>query len=165
MKYYGGTSNSERSSLRTSCLFTLPVPYFYLESEFWLALGKAILAVGVIVFTFVTMVGGNPLHDAYGFRNWNRRHPYFLITLCWVNWRIIAAKIQGAPFAEYIEEGNLGRFLGFLACLIQASFTIAGMLLDDTLIFIKHICLLRARLCIHGCRRSKRPKAQHAFSI
>ena len=43
-----------------------------LESEFWLALGKAILAVGVIAFTFVTMVGGNPLHYAYGFRNWDR---------------------------------------------------------------------------------------------
>lgn len=34
--------------------------------------------------------------------------------------------MPGAPFAEYIKEGNLGRFLGFLACLIQASFTIAG---------------------------------------
>uniref|UniRef100_A0A8H8CND0 Amino acid permease/ SLC12A domain-containing protein n=1 Tax=Psilocybe cubensis TaxID=181762 RepID=A0A8H8CND0_PSICU len=81
---------------------------FYGESEFWLALGKAILAVGVIIFTFVTMVGGNPLHDAYGFRYWN------------------PAKVQGAPFAEYIQTGSLGQFMGFLACLIQASFTIAG---------------------------------------
>lgn len=37
-----------------------------------------------------------------------------------------ASNVPGAPFAEYVEEGNLGRFLGFLACLIQASFTIAG---------------------------------------
>jgi amino acid transporter len=37
-----------------------------------------------------------------------------------------ASKVPGAPFAEYIETGSLGRFLGFLACLIQASFTIAG---------------------------------------
>lgn len=37
-----------------------------------------------------------------------------------------ADKVDGAPFAEYIKEGPLGRFLGFLACLIQASFTIAG---------------------------------------
>ncbi|KAF5331174.1 hypothetical protein D9619_005353 [Psilocybe cf. subviscida] len=81
---------------------------YYGEAEFWLCLGKVLLAVGVIAFTFVTMCGGNPLHDAYGFRNWN------------------PDKVPGAPFAEYIKEGNLGRFLGFLACLIQASFTIAG---------------------------------------
>ena len=43
------------------------------ESEFWLALGKALLITGLIAFTFVTMVGGNPLHDAYGFRYWNRK--------------------------------------------------------------------------------------------
>ncbi|KAF9484673.1 general amino acid permease AGP2 [Pholiota conissans] len=78
------------------------------ESEFWLALGKVVLATGVILFTFVTMVGGNPIHDVYGFRNWD------------------PSKVPGAPFAEYIKEGSLGRFLGFLACLIQASFTIAG---------------------------------------
>ncbi|KAG5353115.1 hypothetical protein C0989_010319 [Termitomyces sp. Mn162] len=54
------------------------------------------------------MVGGNPLHDKYGFRNWD------------------SSKVSGAPFAEYIKTGSLGRFLGFLACLIQASFTIAG---------------------------------------
>jgi len=54
------------------------------------------------------MVGGNPLGDKYGFRYWS------------------PSKVEGAPFAEYIKEGSLGRFLGFLACLIQASFTIAG---------------------------------------
>ncbi|KAF5386794.1 hypothetical protein D9615_001606 [Tricholomella constricta] len=81
---------------------------FWTKSEFWLSIGKVILAVGVMVFTFVTMVGGNPLHDKYGFRNWD------------------PSKVPGAPFAEYIKTGSLGRFLGFLACLIQASFTIAG---------------------------------------
>lgn len=82
---------------------------YYGESEFWLAIGKVILLVGLKTFTFVTMVGGNPLHDAYGFRSWN------------------PAKVPGAPsFAEYIKTGSLGRFLGFLVCLIQASFTIAG---------------------------------------
>ncbi|KAF9496890.1 general amino acid permease AGP2 [Pleurotus eryngii] len=81
---------------------------WYGESEFWLSLGKVILAVGLIFFTFVTMVGGNPLHDVYGFRNWD------------------SSKVPGAPFAEYIETGSLGRFLGFLACLIQAAFTMVG---------------------------------------
>ncbi|KDR73612.1 hypothetical protein GALMADRAFT_622147 [Galerina marginata CBS 339.88] len=90
------------------CFLNFFAVRYYGESEFWLALGKAILAVGVIAFTFVTMVGGNPLHEVYGFRNWN------------------PANVSGAPFAEYLKPGSLGRFLGFLACLIQASFTIAG---------------------------------------
>lgn len=46
-------------------------------------------------FTFITMVGGNPQHDAYGFRYWNN---------------------PGA-FAEYITTGSLGRWEGFLAAL------------------------------------------------
>ncbi|KAJ7087825.1 general amino acid permease AGP2 [Mycena epipterygia] len=81
---------------------------WYGESEFWLAVGKVVLAVGLMSFTFVTMIGGNPLHDTYGFRNWDH------------------SKVAGAPFAENIKTGSLGRFLGFLTCLIQASFTIAG---------------------------------------
>ena len=50
------------------------------------------------------MLGGNPLHERFGFRYW--RDP--------------------GSFAEYYKTGSLGRFLGFLQCLIQASFTIAG---------------------------------------
>lgn len=50
------------------------------------------------------MLGGNPLHDRFGFRYW---------------------KEPGA-FAPLYYGGNLGYFLGFLQCLIQASFTIAG---------------------------------------
>ncbi len=55
-------------------------------------------------FTFVTMVGGNPKHDAYGFRYWNK---------------------PGA-FAEHHSTGTLGRFEGFLAALWSASFTVVG---------------------------------------
>jgi amino acid transporter len=77
---------------------------WYGESEFWLSMGKVILATGLICYTFVTMLGGNPLGDRYGFRFW--RDP--------------------GSFAEYYKTGDLGRFLGFLQCLIQASFTIAG---------------------------------------
>ncbi|CDK24444.1 unnamed protein product [Kuraishia capsulata CBS 1993] len=76
----------------------------YGESEFWLAIGKVILAVGLICFTFITMVGGNPQHDPYGFRYW--RDP--------------------GVMNEYIHTGSLGRFQGFLACVISACFTIAG---------------------------------------
>lgn len=77
---------------------------WYGESEFWLALGKVILIIGLILYTFVTMLGANPLHDRFGFRYW--RDP--------------------GAFAELYKTGDLGRFLGFLQCLIQASFTIAG---------------------------------------
>lgn len=56
------------------------------------------------MFTFITMVGGNPTHDAYGFRHW---------------------KTPGA-FATHLSEGGIGRFEGFLACIWNASFAIVG---------------------------------------
>ncbi|CUM68250.1 uncharacterized protein PRCAT00005971001 [Priceomyces carsonii] len=76
----------------------------YGETEFWLSIGKVVLATGLILFTFITMVGGNPQHEAYGFRYWN----------------------NPGPMNEYLHTGALGRFEGFLACLIQACFTFAG---------------------------------------
>ncbi|KAJ7430489.1 amino acid permease/ SLC12A domain-containing protein, partial [Mycena galericulata] len=30
------------------------------------------------------------------------------------------------PFVAYVYDGSLGRFLGFLSCLVQASFTVVG---------------------------------------
>lgn len=78
---------------------------WYGETEFWMALGKVILIVGLLFFTFIVMLGGNPLGDRFGFRYW--RDPGSFTTL-------------------YGYEGDLGRFIGFLQCLIQASFTIAG---------------------------------------
>lgn len=39
------------------------------------------------------------------------------------DWSIFGASIAGHEG----ESGSLGRFLGFLQCLIQASFTIAGL--------------------------------------
>jgi len=75
----------------------------YGEAEFWLSGGKVILIFLLFAFTFVTMVGGNPQHDAYGFRNWK----------------------HGA-FAEYRTEGSLGKFEGFCAALWSASFCVVG---------------------------------------
>lgn len=77
---------------------------WYGETEFWAALGKVLLIIGLLLFTFISMLGGNPQKDRYGFRYW--KNP--------------------GSFTELYYEGNLGRFLGFLQCLIQASFTIAG---------------------------------------
>ncbi|SCV04499.1 LANO_0G10572g1_1 [Lachancea nothofagi CBS 11611] len=82
---------------------------YYGEMEFWLASFKIFLAAGLFIFTFVAMLGGNPKKDRFGFRNF-----------------------VDAPFKEYFPTGkndddsSLGLFQGFLACLIQASFTIAG---------------------------------------
>ncbi|KAI8228367.1 General amino acid permease AGP2 [Colletotrichum sp. SAR 10_86] len=77
---------------------------YYSESEFWLSSGKVILIIILTCFTFVTMVGGNPQHDAYGFRYW---------------------KDPGA-FAEWRSTGDLGRFEGFLAALFFAPLPIVG---------------------------------------
>lgn len=76
----------------------------YGEAEFWLSGGKVILLFALFFFTFITMVGGNPLHDVYGFRYW---------------------KTPG-PFAEYSTTGALGRWEGFLACVWNASFSVVG---------------------------------------
>ncbi|KAI5235387.1 putative amino acid permease [Aureobasidium subglaciale] len=75
----------------------------YGEAEFWLSGGKVILIFLLFAFTFVTMVGGNPQHDAYGFRNW-----------------------KDGAFAEYRTQGTLGRFEGFCAALWSASFCVVG---------------------------------------
>ncbi|KAK5169197.1 uncharacterized protein LTR77_006506 [Saxophila tyrrhenica] len=84
-------------------LNVVTVRYFGI-SEFYLSIGKVVLMVGLFFFTFITMVGGNPLHDAYGFRYWNK---------------------PGA-FIEYNAAGDTGRFLGVLSCVYQASFSITG---------------------------------------
>lgn len=42
------------------------VEYFG-TTEFWLAMGKIILFLGLTFYTIVTMSGGNPARHAYGF--------------------------------------------------------------------------------------------------
>ncbi|EMD94369.1 hypothetical protein COCC4DRAFT_43835 [Bipolaris maydis ATCC 48331] len=73
-------------------------------AEFYLSIFKVLLMLGLFVYTFITMVGGNPLHDAYGFRYW---------------------KDPGA-FVSHLEPGSVGKFLGILSCIYQASFSITG---------------------------------------
>ncbi|KZF24971.1 AAT family amino acid transporter [Xylona heveae TC161] len=93
----------------SACIFfyaitnVLAINYFG-EAEFWLAGGKLLLIIILFLFTFITMVGGNPQRHAYGFRNWSKP----------------------SPFVEYLATGDLGRFEGFLAALWQACFTIVG---------------------------------------
>jgi amino acid transporter len=85
-------------------LINLLAVKWYGETEFWAAIGKVLLIVGLIVFTFIAMLGGNPQKDRFGFRYWN----------------------EPGAFAELYYEGALGRWVGFLQCLILAAFTIAG---------------------------------------
>ncbi|KAI4740320.1 amino acid permease [Aureobasidium sp. EXF-12298] len=84
-------------------LNTITVRYFGI-SEFYMSIFKVFLMIGLFFFTFATMVGGNPLHDAYGFRYW---------------------RVPG-PFVEHLESDGTGKFLGILSCLYQASFSITG---------------------------------------
>jgi amino acid transporter len=74
------------------------------EAEFWLASGKLILILIVFFFTFITAVGGNPKNEPYGFRYW----------------------YSPGAFHEYIHEGTLGKFEGFLGSLFSACFTVVG---------------------------------------
>ncbi|KAF4342838.1 amino acid permease [Fusarium beomiforme] len=75
------------------------------EAEFWLALGKVLLIFILFMFTFVTMVGGNPQGDAYGFRYWSNVHD---------------------AFATFRSEGDLGRFEGFMGALASCAFFVVG---------------------------------------
>jgi amino acid transporter len=70
-------------------------------AEFYCSIFKCFLVVGLFAFTFITMVGGNPQHQAYGFTYWQ----------------------NPGSFVSHIEPGALGRMLGVLSCIIQASFS------------------------------------------
>lgn len=74
------------------------------EAEFWLSGGKVILIFLLFAFTFITMVGGNPQGDAYGFRYWT----------------------EPGAFAAFNSTGALGRLEGFMGCIVTAVFIIAG---------------------------------------
>ncbi|KAH3687226.1 hypothetical protein WICPIJ_001782 [Wickerhamomyces pijperi] len=108
-----------------TCLNCLSVKY-YGASEFYLSIGKILLAFMLMMFTFVTMCGGNPKHDAFGFRYW--RNP--------------------GPMAEYLSTGSMGRFHGFMACMNFSCFTIAG---PDSLSMIAGECGEETRKVVARC--------------
>ncbi|KIY52295.1 hypothetical protein FISHEDRAFT_35595 [Fistulina hepatica ATCC 64428] len=76
----------------------------YGEAEFYFASGKVVLIIGLIIFTIVAMLGGNPHHDRIGFRYWK----------------------DPGPMTEYLVSGPLGRFLGFWGTFQMAAFSIGG---------------------------------------
>lgn len=79
-------------------------PRWYGEAEFVMASAKVILLIGLVLLTFITMVGGNPKGDAYGFRYWT----------------------NGNAMHSYYTSGATGRFLGWFHVVKFAGFTIGG---------------------------------------
>lgn len=74
------------------------------ESEFILSSFKIVTLLVVMFTCLVVSLGGGPDHEKVGFRYWDN---------------------PGA-FAEYLRPGNLGRFLGFWACMVQSCFAYTG---------------------------------------
>ena len=77
---------------------------WYGEAEFYMASTKLLLLMGLVLLTFITMVGGNPSGDAYGFRYWK----------------------HGLVMHPYYTTGNTGRFLGWWSVVRYAAFTVGG---------------------------------------
>ncbi|RYC92626.1 putative proline-specific permease put4 [Fusarium oxysporum f. sp. narcissi] len=77
----------------------------YGEAEFCFASIKVITIVGLLIMTFIVMLGGNPQSRRLGFTYW--KNP--------------------GPMKEYLAEGDLGRFLGFFTTLINAAFSFGGV--------------------------------------
>lgn len=83
-------------------IFTVSI---YGEAEFWFASIKVVTILGMLVVTFIVMLGGNPEHRRLGFTYWN----------------------NPGPMKDYLVGGATGRFLGFFYTLINASFSFGGV--------------------------------------
>ncbi|CAM1506469.1 Fc.00g061100.m01.CDS01 [Cosmosporella sp. VM-42] len=77
---------------------------YYGEAEFVMASLKVLLLFGLLFITLVTMCGGNPRKDAYGFRHWG----------------------DGKAMLSYYADGAAGRLCGWWKVILYAGFTIAG---------------------------------------
>lgn len=84
---------------------------FFGEVEFWLSCLKVLTCLGLIILMLCIALGGSPTHDRLGFRYW---------------------KNPGA-FKEYADssrdlkiEGDLGRFVSFVAVLVTTIFAYTG---------------------------------------
>jgi amino acid transporter len=73
----------------------------YAETEFWFAGIKIIMIIGLLILSFVLMLGGGPQHDRLGFRYWNN---------------------PGA-FQPHLIPGSGGRFTSFLYVWVFCGFS------------------------------------------
>ncbi|KAI0743850.1 amino acid permease [Daedaleopsis nitida] len=78
----------------------------YGEVEFIFASIKVITICGLLILGLVLDLGGGPTHDRIGFRYWK----------------------SPGPFVQYDNiEGTKGRFLGWVAVMVQAAFSFMGI--------------------------------------
>lgn len=76
----------------------------YGEVEFYSSILKLFMVMGLMLFSLVSMCGGNPRHDAYGFQHWK----------------------EGGLFREYLVDGSTGKFLAWWSSLLWAAFAAGG---------------------------------------
>ncbi|KAJ5596693.1 amino acid permease [Penicillium hetheringtonii] len=78
----------------------------YGEVEFYLALLKVFLIVGMNIMGLVITAGGGPNHEAVGFRYWH----------------------DPGPFVQYLDvPGPLGRFMGFWTVFANAAYAYSSI--------------------------------------
>ena len=78
----------------------------YGEIEFFFAILKIMLVIGINIMALVITCGGGPSHESIGFRYW--RDP--------------------GPFVQYLDiDGSLGRFLGFWTTFNNAIYAYSGI--------------------------------------
>ncbi|KAK6464819.1 proline-specific permease [Scheffersomyces coipomensis] len=77
---------------------------WYGEIEFFSSMLKVLLIVGLMLFALISMCGGNPQHNAYGFQHWK----------------------EGGLARAYLVKGSTGKFLGWWNVLIYAAFSCGG---------------------------------------
>jgi hypothetical protein len=100
--------------------------------------GKIVLMIMLFMFTFVTMVGGNPLKDAYGFRYW--KNP--------------------GPISEYYGTGHSAQLRAFLASILGAAFAVAGPDMLSLIVSLTGISLDRCRI-----RQEQETEGVHSLAV
>lgn len=77
---------------------------WYGEIEFYSSMLKVLLIIGLMCFSLISMCGGNPKGDAYGFSNW----------------------AKGGLVKEYLADGGWGRLSAIWSVMLYAAFSCGG---------------------------------------
>ena len=94
------------------CLNVIHVKFFG-EAEFWMSLVKALVIVIMILICFIFALGGGPNKRRTGFYFWQNPGAF--------------AEYNGSVNGKaFVIEGDVGRFVGFWASVVQATFAYLG---------------------------------------
>jgi amino acid transporter len=86
---------------------------FFGEAEFWMSLVKALVIVIMILICFIFALGGGPNKRRTGFYFWQNPGAF--------------AEYNGSVNGKaFVIEGDVGRFVGFWASVVQATFAYLG---------------------------------------